>query len=51
LKPDVENDERGAPLLDDLKGLVAVLGKPCAVSFILEDAGNEFSNICFIVDD
>jgi hypothetical protein len=38
LQPDIEDDERRPPQLDGGERLVAVLGEPCAVALVLEDA-------------
>jgi hypothetical protein len=51
LQPDVENHEGGPPLLDRAQGLVAVLGEPRLVPFVLENAGDEFPNVRFVVDN
>jgi hypothetical protein len=51
LQPDVENDERGAPLLDGRKGLLAVLGDARPMTFVFEDAGDQIANVGFVVDD
>ncbi len=51
LQPNVEDDERGAPLLDGRQRLVAILGEPGAMPLVLKDAGNQLSDIGFVVDD
>ncbi len=51
LQPDVEEDQRRAPLLDFAKRGIAVGGGARAVPFVGEDAGDQFSDVGFVVND
>ena len=51
LQPDVQEDEVRTPRLDGGQGLVGRSGRARAVAFVLQDAGHEFANVDFVVDD
>jgi hypothetical protein len=51
LQLNVEEYEIGAPCYDGRKCVVAVVRGTRTEAFVLQDAGNEFADIRFIVDD
>src|SRR5262245_57066109 len=51
LQPDIEDHERGTPLLDRLQRLVAVLGETGRMTFVFENARDQFPDVGFVIDD
>ena len=51
LQPDVEEDEMRAALLDRRQRVVGVLGGAHAMALVAENAGDELSDVFFVVDD
>src|SRR5690606_34052152 len=51
LQPDVDQSERWASLTDGLKRCITVGGSARLIAFILHDAGHQFANVAFVVDD
>ena len=51
LQPDVEEDQLRAARFDRCDGLVRVARQARTVSLILQDAGDEFADVLFVVDD
>ncbi len=51
LQPDIEDDQRWPSFLDCTQRLVAILGQPCLMAFVFKNAGDELSNIRFVVDN
>jgi hypothetical protein len=50
LKPDVQKNQRGAPIGERLQGLAAVGGGAGRITLILQDSGYEVPDVFFIVD-
>ena len=51
LQPDIEDDQRRPPFLDGAQRFVAILGEPGLMAFVFKNAGDELSNIRFVVDN
>ena len=51
LQPDVEHHERRATTLDGLQRFIGVARSTHLMAFVLENAGHQFSNVGFIIDD
>ncbi len=51
LHPDVEQRELRPARLDGGDRFVGVAREPRRVALVLEDAGDEFANVVFVVDD
>ena len=51
LQPDVQEDEMRTTRLDGGQGIIGGARRARAVAFILQDAGDQLTNIDFVVDD
>ena len=51
LQPDVEEDEIGPPRDDGSQRLIAVARRAGSVTFVLQDARDQFADVRFVVDD
>jgi len=51
LQPDVQEDEVRTPRLDGGERLVGAPRSPAAVTFVVQDAGDEVADVGLVVDD
>ena len=51
LHPDVEQHQMRPPRLDRGDRLVGIAREPRRVALVLEDAGDDFADVVFVVDD
>ena len=51
LHPDIQENQTGPPTRDFVEAAVRVMGLARLIAFILQDAGDQFANIVFVIDD
>jgi hypothetical protein len=51
VEPYIKQHEAGASVIDSSEGSGAVGSGATAITFVAEDAGNEFADVTFVIND